>query len=116
MKLILTILLIALVTGSNVNKEGIDIFLCILKNEKIQEEVIKVLKAFETKDISTIISTVFSAYFIVKENVMECIDEKPALRSLSGCVNQKNYDLCRSKCKGMLHLICKKDCYNCWCL
>ena len=54
MKPILTILLIALVTGSNVNKEGIDIFLCVLKNEKIQEEAIKVLKAFETKDISTI--------------------------------------------------------------
>ena len=70
-------------------KRELIFFLCILKNEKIQEEAIKVLKAFETKDISTIISTVFSAYFVVKENVMECIDEKPALRSLSGCVNLK---------------------------
>jgi len=116
MKPILTILLIALVTASNVNKKGNNIFLCISKNEKIREEGIKVLKAFETKDISNIISTIFSAYFVIKENVMKCYDEKPALRSLKGCVNQKNYERCRANCKGMLHLICKKDCYNAWCL
>lgn len=116
MKPILIILLIALVTGNNIQKEKIDIVLCILKNEKIKEEVINVIQAFETKDISNIISTVFSAYFVIQENVMNCINEKPTLRSLTGCVNQKFYDRCRSKCHGMLHLICKKDCYNAWCL
>ena len=103
MKPILILFLIALVTGNNIKKEKIDIIVCILKNEKVREEVLNVIKSFETKDFTKIISTVFSAYFVIKENVMNCI-------------NQKNYDRCRSQCKGMLHLICKKDCYNAWCL
>ncbi len=116
MKPILILFLIALVTGNNIKKEKIDIIVCILKNEKVREEVLNVIKSFETKDFTKIISTVFSAYFVIKENVMNCINEKPILRSLTGCINQKNYDRCRSQCKGMLHLICKKDCYNAWCL
>jgi hypothetical protein len=43
-------------------------------------------------------------------------EKNPIFRALKGCVNQKNYDRCRSTCHGMLHLICKKDCYNAWCL
>ena len=116
MKYNLIILLITLVVGSNINERRFDIFLCIVKNTKIQEQAINLFNSFKTGDISSIIPTVFSSYFIVKENVIQCFEEKPALRALSECVNQKYYDLCRSKCVGMLHMICKKDCYNCWCL
>ena len=114
MKYNLIIILIVLVIGTSNN--GLDIFACILKNEKIYEQAINIINSIQTKDFPTIISTLFSAYEVVKENVMQCIQEKPALRALGACVNQKYYDICKSTCKGMLHMICKKDCYNCWCL
>ncbi len=116
MKFSLIIVLFALVAGTNTSNNGLDIFLCILKNEKIYEQALNIIDSIQTKDVPTIISTLFSAYAVIKENVMECIEEKPILRTLSGCVNQKYYDICISKCIGMLHMICKKDCYNCWCL
>ena len=89
---------------------------CILKNDKIYDQALNIANSILTNGISNIIETIFSAYEIVKENVLQCFQEKPALRALGGCVNQLYYDNCIAKCKGMLHLICKKDCYNCWCL
>ena len=116
MKSTLIILLLVLFAGNNVNGELLDSLYCIFKNENIIEQALNIYKSFQTRDISKIISTVFSAYFVIEENVRQCFEEKPALRSLTECVNPKYYELCRSKCQGMLHMICKKDCYNAWCL
>ena len=116
MRPILILLLITLVTGNNIEKEKIDIVLCILKNEKVREEVIKIIKSFETKDITKIIKTIFSSYPSIKEDVMNCVNKKPIPIPETDCIKPKLHESCRSKCKGMLHLLCKKDCYNTWCL
>ena len=114
MKFSLIILLLALVAGTNNN--GFEILSCILKNDKIYDQALNIANSILTNDISNIITTIFSAYEVIKETVLQCFQEKQTLRALGGCVNQKYYDNCIAKCKGMLHLICKKDCYNCWCL
>ena len=92
------------------------IITCIITNENIQQQAINIFKAIKTKDIPTIISTVISAYFSIKDDVMNCLEPKPALRATAECQKPELYARCKEKCTGMLHMICKKDCYNCWCL
>ena len=89
---------------------------CIITNQNIQKQAINIYKAIQTKDITKIITTVISAYFSVKDDVEQCLEPKPALRAAAECVRPELYSRCREKCKGMLHMICKKDCYNAWCL
>ena len=121
MKYCLLIALIALVSSSS-NDYSLDVLACVLKNEKIYTQAIKIIEAIKTQDMSTIVSTFLSSYEVLKEVINECTQEKPTFRALEEdvkpivCANQARYDKCKSKCKGMLHMICKKDCYNCWCL
>ena len=120
MKFGLIIALIALVSAES-NDYSLDVLECILKNEKIYDQAIKFIEAIKTGDMSTIISTFLSSYEVLKEVITECTQEKPSFRALEEvkpivCANQERYDKCRANCKGMLHMICKKDCYNCWCL
>ena len=120
MKFGLIIALIALVSAGS-NDYSLDVLECILKNEKIYDQAIKFIEAIKTEDMSTIISTFLSSYEVLKEVITECTQEKPSVRALDEvkpivCANQERYDKCRANCKGMLHMICKKDCYNCWCL
>ena len=116
MKTMLIITLVALVVCGNFGENALDFIGCVLKNENIKTQAINLFNSFKTKDISNIISTAISVYLSVKDDIKECLEPMPALRSLGGCVNQKYYDNCRKRCKGMLHMICKKDCYNAWCL
>ena len=116
MKSLLIVTLIAIVACSNFEEQILDVFQCLLKSESIKEQIPKVINSFKTKDVPTIISTCFSAYLAVKDDVKECLTSKKPLRNLQECVNKKYFDICNKKCVGMLYLICKKDCYNAWCL
>ena len=120
MKFSLFIALIAIVSVGT-NDYSLDVLTCILKNEKVYAQAIKIIDAIKTEDMSTIISTFLSSYEVLKEVISECTQEKPNFRALEEvkpiiCANQERYDKCKANCKGMLHMICKKDCYNCWCL
>ena len=116
MRSLLIITLVALVACGNFGENALDFIGCVLKNENIKNQAINLFNSFKTKDVSNIILTAISAYFSVKDDIKECLEPKPTLRSLQSCVNQKYYDNCRKTCKGMLHMICKKDCFNAWCL
>ena len=116
MKSILIIALVALVACGNFENSVLDLVQCVLKNENIKEQALNVFKSFKTKDFPTIFSTIISAYLAVKDDVKECLTPKPSLRRLSQCLHEDYYQRCRERCKGMLHMICKKHCYNCWCL
>ena len=115
MKSLLIITLIALVACGNFGENALDFIGCVLKNENIQTQAINLFNSFKTKDVSNIITTVISVYLSVKDDIKECLEPKPALRSLYECINQKGYQKCREKCKGILHMICKRDCFNTWC-
>ena len=120
MKFSLIIALIALVSVGS-NDYSRDVIECILENDKIITQAMKIIEAIKTEDMSTIISTFLSSYEVLKEVINECTQKKPTFRALEEvkpiiCANQERYDMCKAKCKGMLHMICKKDCYNCWCL
>ena len=116
MKSLLIIILVALVACNNNRENAKEFIECVLKNENIKNQTVDLFNSFKTKDVSNIISTAISFYLSVKDDIKECLEPNPTLRAMAGCVNQKNYDNCRQRCKGMLHLICKKDCYNAWCL
>ena len=114
MKSLLIIALVALVACNNYRENAKEFIECVLKNENIK--TVDLFNSFKTKDVSNIISNAISFYLSAKDHLKECLEPNPNLRAMAGCVNQKNYDNCRQRCKGMLHLICKKDCYNAWCL
>ena len=116
MKSLLIITLVALVACGNFGEKALEFIECVLKKENIKNQAVNLFNSFKTKDISNIISTGISAYLSVKDDIKECLEPKPALRSLAVCGNQKLYDNCKKRCKGMLHMICKKDCFNAWCL
>ena len=116
MKVLLIFTLLILTSCNNYLEKASDFLTCILKKENVIEQFLNVIKSFKTKDFSTIISTIFSAYLTVKDDVMECLNTKSTLRFLQNCINQEMNQKCRSKCKGPMHLLCKKDCFNCWCL
>ena len=116
MRSLLIITLVALVSCGNFGENALDFIGCVLKNENIKNQAVNLFNSFKTKDVSNIILTAVSVYFSVKDEIKQCLEPKPALRSLESCVNQQYYDNCRQRCKGMLHMICKKDCFNAWCL
>ena len=116
MKSFLIITLIALVACGNFGENALDFIGCVLKNENIRNQAVNLFKSFKKKDVSNIIATAVSVYLSVKDDIKECLEPKSTLRSLAGCSNQEYYDKCKKKCKGMLNMICKKDCYNLWCL
>ena len=111
------LLLLTLIVFTSCNSfEGISNFVKCLKKENIMEPVQNVIKSFKTKDISSIFTTLLSAFYALKDSIKNCLNAKPTLRKLQNCANPELYEKCREKCKGPMHLLCKKDCYNCWCL
>ena len=116
MRSLFIITLIALVACGNFGENALDFIGCVLKNENIKNQAVNLFNSFKTKDVSNIILTAVSVYFSVKDDIKECLEPKPTLRSLQDCVKREYYEKCRQRCKGMLHMICKKDCFNAWCL
>ena len=118
MKVSYLILFIALIAYGNCF--DISTITCIITNEKVQQQVINVYKAIQTEDFTTIITTAISAYYSVKDEIEKCFEPKPALRALEiqpvECARPDSYAKCKERCKGALHMICKKDCFNLWCL
>ena len=116
MRSLLIITLVALVACGNFGENTLDFIGCVLKNENIKNQAVNLFNSFKTKDVSNIISTAIFAYLSVKDDIKECLEPKPALRTLVECANKEGYNKCRKKCKGILHMICKRDCFNAWCL
>ena len=118
MKASYLILFIALIAHGNCF--DISTITCIISNEKVQQQVVNVYKAIQTKDLKTIISSAIFAYYSVKDEIAKCFEPKPALRTLeiqpATCARPDSYAECKERCKGTLHMICKKDCFNLWCL
>ena len=55
MKSLLILTLIAIVACSNFEDQILDVFQCLLKNERIKEQIPKVINSFKSKDVPTII-------------------------------------------------------------
>ena len=115
-----TYLILFLAVFAYGNCFDIDTIKCIISNEKVQEQFMKVLEALKTKDMTTIITTVTTAYLSVKDEINKCLEPKPVLRALEvqpvECAKPESYAKCKERCKGMLNMICRKDCFNLWCL
>ena len=89
----------------------IEVVTCLVRNEIVKESVVNVVKAVKTKDLSTIVSTVVSAYRTAKDDVKQCLQFEPVLK---GC-GQK-YFACINNCPlGDIFGDCRKDCYNAYC-
>ena len=115
MKVFFILTLIAFISCNNF--ETVSKFVtCLIQKENLMGQVQNIIKSFKTKDISTIFSTIFSAYLALKDDIMDCLKTKPTLRSLQNCERPDLYQKCKEKCEGPMHLLCKKDCFNCWCL
>ena len=52
---------------------------CLLNNEKIINEVTKVVESFKTNDLKEIISKAFLAYLSVKDDIKNCFSPEPNL-------------------------------------
>ena len=67
-------------------KTTLDKIVCLVKNEKLKNELAKVIDSIKTKDFQKIISTLSLAYFNGKDEVKKCLSEEenePALRSIN---------------------------------
>ena len=76
MKAIYLLLVVSLVACLT-TKEKIQ---CFTKNENLLEQVAKVIDAFKTKDFKIILNTILSAYFSVKDNIKDCLNDEPNLK------------------------------------
>ena len=76
MKAIYLLLIVSLVGCLN-TKEKIQ---CFTENENLLEQVAKVIDAFKTKDFKIILNTILSAYFSVKNNIKDCLNDEPNLK------------------------------------
>ena len=99
MRVLLVVLLLALVSGK-LPEDLLEMASCILKSEKLRENIPKVLFAIKSKDFSKIISTAFSSFLEIKQDVEKCLDEntEPLLKK-SGCSNLDIYNKCLTNCR-----------------
>ena len=110
MKSFLLVAILAIVACGSVEDRIIEVVTCLVRNEKVKESVVNVVKAVKTKDLSTIVSTVVSAYRTAKDDVKQCLQFKPVLK---GC-GQK-YFTCVDHCGIDLFGVCRKNCYTAYC-
>ena len=93
MKSFLLIAILAIVACGSVEDRIIEVVTCLVRNEKVKESVVNVVKALKTKDLSTIVSAAISAYRTAKDDVKQCLQFEPVLK---GC-GQK-YFTCLNYC------------------
>jgi hypothetical protein len=112
MKSFLLVAILAIVACGTVEDRILEIVTCLVRNEKVKENVVNVVKALKTKDLPTIVSAAVSAYGATKYEVKKCIDFEPVLTK--GCGSQ--YLRCVNHCAWDIFGVCRKDCYNAYCL
>ena len=110
MKSFLLVAILAIVACGSFEDRIIEVVTCLVKNEKVKESVVNVVKAVKTKDLPTIISTVVSAYSIAKDDVRKCLGFEPVLK---GC--GKEYFTCVDHCGVDIFGKCRKNCYTAYC-
>ena len=89
---------------------------CLLNNEKIINEVTKVVESFKTNDLKEIISKAFLAYLSIKDDIKNCFSPEPILQALkvNWCYVRCYREQCiknefkRPDCKQYCH----NECYN----
>ena len=122
MRALLVILLLAL-ANCKFPEKLLEVASCILKGEKFKENFPKVLVAIKSKDFSKIISTAFSSFLEIKQDVEKCLDEntEPLLKK-SGCSNLDIYNKCLTNCRCCVPgyrqaclVQCKYDCFKKYC-
>ena len=82
---------------------------CLLNNEKIINEVTKVVESFKTNDLKEIISKAFLTYLSIKDDIKNCFSPEPNLLY----VNPVCYKNCLKNVCPLLHLkrkACDKYC------
>ena len=72
MKPIILFFILSLITC----KTAIDKISCVAKNENFFDELVKVMESIKTKDLQKIISTLFAAYFNLKDDIKKCFSDK----------------------------------------
>ena len=114
MKALLVVLLLAF-ASCQFPEELLEVASCAFKSEKLRENIPKVIEAFKTKDFEKILSTVFTAFPEVKQDIEKCLDEnaEPVLKS--SCKNYSKYDLCCKNCGFWGKAKCKMECFNRFC-
>ena len=113
MKAFLVILLLALTT-SKFQDDIINIAQCVLKSEKIKEEVLpKVISALKNGDFASLISIVLESFPKIKEEIMECLYSEPVLKYT--CKNLKLYQVCSNKCDWLHDPQCDLNCQKKFC-
>ena len=79
MKPIILLFLLSLITC----KTTLDKIVCLVENEKLINELVKVVDSIKSKDFQKIISTLSLAYLNGKDEVKKCLSDKenePVLR------------------------------------
>lgn len=111
MKSFLLIAILAIVACGSVEDRIIEVVTCLVRNEKVKESVVNVVKAVKTKDLPTIVSAAVSAYRTAKDDVKRCLQFEPVLK---GC--GKQYFTCVDHC-GPFDIFggCRKNCYTAYC-
>ena len=94
---ILLLLLVSCSTKTNFS----EMFECLLSSEKIKNEAAKVLDVFKSKNYDSLFKVLVQAYFNVKDDVLNCINE-PILKfdPCQACMNacDANDKPCRIAC------------------
>ena len=77
MKRLLIILLLSLVSCQKTDINSIfETFQCILKSKILQPSYDKIVEAFKSKDLFKIISTCYSVFLELKEDIIKCRGEQ----------------------------------------
>lgn len=116
MKSLLIIALLSLVASKTFEDHAIEIFSCLIRNENVKEQVVNVFKACKTKDLEIIFSAVTTAFFSIKDDVMECLEFEPILTNKwLNKICGKKYKLCINNCPIDLLGNCPRNCFESFC-
>jgi hypothetical protein len=114
MKSLYLLLLFALISFSS-NNTIEDKIKCLIQNEKIIKNVLKIIDSIKSgEDLTTILSKVFFAYIEVKDDIKKCLVNEPILKA--GCRYEEQFIYCRKhSCEYMDDYTCMEYCYRKYC-
>ena len=96
MKPIILLFLLSLITC----KTTLDKIVCLVENEKLKNELAKVIDSIKTKDFQKIISTLFLSYLNVKDEVKGCFSDEEKFEPVlqRAIYNPIKLEDCKMKC------------------
>ena len=109
--LLLLFLLFSL-SSSNTTQDKIK---CLIENDKIKENIFKVINAFiEKEELNTIFQKIITVFYELKDEFNNCFEDEPVLKA--GCRYEEQFKNCQLySCEYMDEYECMEYCFRKYC-